>query len=95
MGECIGLSPSLGFVGATTTPGACTGAGGGAWGTHWFAHQVRASARATSIAEVGPVTIVDVDAGGGSRIDGVFSTTGRTFSAVVFRGDGAHALASA
>lgn len=93
-GECVGLAPSKGWVGATASPGAC---GDDSFGTFagWFVHEVDRDERATAFRPVGDLMVVDADAKDGRRITGTFSWTDRRFAAAVVRPDGIHPLASA
>lgn len=82
--ECVGLSPTLGWVAASTAPGACTGSATSL--AKAFVFQVPAAARARAFVRNGNDLLVAAEMRAGFRIDGRFDyTQGRTFGAIVTR----------
>jgi hypothetical protein len=88
-GDCIGISPSSRWIGATVRSGGCSESWRGTY-DDWFV--VRVSA--TSFIAQDPLTIVSADASAGRRIDGWFENGGSRFAASVWRPDGIHVLRS-
>jgi len=88
-GDCIGISPSSRWVGATLRSGACTLGWRGGY-DDWFVARVQGNAFILQ----DPYTVVGADASAGRRIDGWFETEGSRFAASVWRPDGIHLLRS-
>jgi hypothetical protein len=87
--ECVGIDIASGLVGATAAPGKCDAASHGGVGDWWF-YVVQPGQRADAFRQTPAGLVVNVQAGGGRSIQGVFSGSG--FTALVLRPDGAHAL---
>lgn len=86
--ECAGLALSAALVGATGRRGACTASSFGML-SDWFTLPIGPRSNASA------GDAVTIAAGQlGNRLDGVFSTSSRTFAAVVTRQDGPHPIRS-
>ncbi|HEX9774205.1 MAG TPA: hypothetical protein VGB83_01305 [Actinomycetota bacterium] len=92
--ECVGIAPSVGWVGSTLGPGRCDAGGWGDVGD-WYTYQVPPGGRATAFVRAGETWMVNVEPALGYRYAGTFHRTASTFAVSVMRPDGVHAWFSA